>query len=349
MQRRNSRAVKAGNLTIGGGSPISVQSMLSCLAHDIPQSIAQAKELAAAGCDIIRVAVPDKAAAKTIEALKKHCDIPVVADIHFDHTLALESLHAGADKIRINPGNIGDQSRVKMVADACKARNVPIRIGVNSGSLEQELLAKHGSPTAEAMAESALYHAKLLEACDFHDIVLSVKSSNVQRCVQAYQLLAEQCEYPLHVGITEAGTKHMGIIKSSIGIGALLLQGLCDTIRVSLTAQPIEEIHAARDILQALGLCGDRPNIISCPTCGRCQIDLISLTEEAERRLANCRKSITVAIMGCVVNGPGEAREADVGLAGGKDCYMLFSKGEILRKVAEHEALDALMAEIQHL
>jgi len=349
MQRRISRAVKAGSLTIGGGSRISVQSMLNCGAHDIPASIAQAQALAKAGCDIIRAAVPDKQAAKTIAALKEHCPLPIVADIHFDHRLALESLAAGADKIRINPGNIGGQTRVKAVADACKARGVPIRIGVNSGSLEKELLQKYGAPTAQAMTESALNHAKLLEACDFEDIVISVKSSDVQRTVRAFELLAQQCDYPLHVGITEAGTTKMGIVKSSIGIGALLLQGIGDTIRVSLTANPVEEISAARNILQALGLRGNCPNIISCPTCGRTQIDLIPLVEQVEQRLATCEKEITVAIMGCAVNGPGEAREADVGLAGGDDCYLLFARGEVLRKVPQTQALDALLEEIERL
>jgi len=349
MQRRISRAVRAGSLVIGGGARISVQSMLNCRVDDIPANVAQANALAAAGCDIVRIAVPDKQAAHTIAALKEQCTIPVVADIHFDHRLALESLAAGADKIRLNPGNIGGQAHVREVAAACAQRGVPIRIGVNGGSLEKELLEKHGTATAQAMAESALNHARLLEQCDFHDIVISVKSSHVQRTVQAYQLLAEQCDYPLHIGLTEAGTVKMGLVKSNIAIGALLLQGIGDTIRVSLTADPVEEIAAARDILHALGQGSGRPNIVSCPTCGRCKIDLISLANQAEERLAGCTKDITVAIMGCVVNGPGEAREADVGLAGGDGCYALFARGEVLRRVDECDALNALMEEIERL
>jgi len=353
MQRRATRTVHAGSVAIGGGARISVQSMLSRPAHDIEGSVAQALALEQAGCDIIRAAVPDMEAAKLIAALKEHCKAPIVADIHFDYKLALESLAAGADKVRINPGNIGGQDRVKAVADACRLKNVPIRIGVNSGSLEKELLAKYGAPTPEAMAESARGHARLLEACDFHDIVISLKSSDVAATVQAYEILAGQCDYPLHVGVTEAGTRHMGVIKSSIGIGALLLKGIGDTIRVSLTADPAEEVKAARDILRALGQ-GSGPNIISCPTCGRTKIDLIALANEAERRLAGCEKRITVAIMGCAVNGPGEAREADIGLAGGgcangRASVLLFRRGEVLRKVPEDRAIDELMKEIDIL
>jgi len=348
MQRRITRTVKAGSVAIGGGARISVQSMLSRPAHDIEGSIAQALALEQAGCDIIRAAVPDQESVRLIAALKEKCAAPIVADIHFDHRLALESLAAGVDKIRINPGNIGGQGRMKAVADACRARNVPIRIGVNGGSLEKELLRKYGAPTPEAMAESALNHARLLEACDFYDTVISLKSSDVANTVRAYEILAGQCEYPLHVGVTEAGTVHMGVIKSSIGIGALLLRGIGDTIRVSLTAEPIEEVRAARDILRALGQ-GSGPNIVSCPTCGRTKIGLISLANEAERRLAGCEKRVTVAIMGCAVNGPGEAREADIGLAGGDGCALLFRKGEILRKVPEARAIDELMEEIDRL
>ena len=346
--RRISRAVHAGSVTIGGGGRVSVQSMLSKPSHDIEGNVVQALELERAGCDIIRAAVPDQESIKLIAALKEHCKVPIVADIHFDHRLALESLAAGADKIRVNPGNIGGQDRVKAVADACRNKNVPIRIGVNSGSLEKELLAKYGAPTPEAMAESALNHARLLEACDFHDIVISLKSSDVATTVKAYEILAGQCDYPLHVGVTEAGTQHMGVVKSSIGIGALLLRGMGDTIRVSLTADPVEEVKAARDILRALGQ-GGGPNIDSCPTCGRTKIDLIALVNEAERRLAGCEKRITVAIMGCAVNGPGEAREADIGLAGGEGCALLFRKGENLRKVPENRAIDELMKEIENL
>jgi len=349
MQRRMSRSVKVGAFTIGAGAPVRVQSMLSRPAQDISGNIAQAKQLEAAGCEIIRAAVPDLESVALIAALKEQCAAPIVADIHFDYRLALESLAAGADKIRINPGNIGSQDRVKAVANACKVNNVPIRIGVNSGSLERDILAKYGSPTPEAMAESALRHARLLEACDFFDVILSLKSSNVERTVRAYELLAGQCDYPLHVGVTEAGTDRMGVIKSAAGIGALLLQGIGDTIRVSLTAEPVEEARAGFDILQAVGLWRGRPNIVSCPTCGRTKIDLAALARAAEERLAGCRKEITVAIMGCAVNGPGEAREADIGLAGGDGCALLFAKGEILRKVTEEEALDALMKEIEKL
>jgi len=348
MTRRPTRTVKAGSVAIGGGARISVQSMLSVPAHDIEGSIAQALALEQAGCDIIRAAVPDIASVQLIAALKENCAAPIVADIHFDYRLALESLAAGADKIRINPGNIGGQDRVRAVANACRTRGVPIRIGVNGGSLEKELLAKYGAPTPEAMAESALNHARLLEACDFRDIVISLKSSNVANTVHAYEILAGQCDYPLHVGVTEAGTVHMGVVKSSIGIGALLLRGIGDTIRVSLTADPVEEVRAARDILRALGQ-GSGPNIVSCPTCGRTKIDLIALANEAERRLAGCEKHITVAIMGCAVNGPGEAREADIGLAGGDGCALLFRKGQVLRKVPEDSAIDQLMEEIDKL
>jgi len=347
--RRASRAVKAGSIAIGGGARVSVQSMLSRPSHDIAGNITQALALEQAGCDIIRAAVPDMAAVQLIAALKENCAAPIVADIHFDYKLALESLAAGADKIRINPGNIGGQNRVKAVADACCARGVPIRIGVNAGSLEKDLLAKYGAPTPEAMAESAMNHARLLEACDFYDTVISLKSSNVANTVRAYELLARQCDYPLHVGVTEAGTARMGVIKSSIGIGALLLQGIGDTIRVSLTAaDSVEEVRAALDILRALGQ-GSGPDIVSCPTCGRTRIDLIALVGEAERRLAGCEKRITVAIVGCAVNGPGEAREADIGLAGGDGCALLFRKGEILRKVPEARAIDELMEEIGKL
>ena len=346
MQRCITRTVTAGPIAIGGGARISVQSMLSRYAHDIEGNIAQALELERAGCDIIRAAVPDQESVKLIAALKERCAAPIVADIHFDYRLALESLAAGADKIRINPGNIGGQDRVKAVADACRAKDAPIRIGVNSGSLEKDLLAKYGAPTPEAMAESAMRHARLLEACDFYDTVISLKSSDVATTVKAYEILAGQCDYPLHVGVTEAGTQHMGVVKSCIGIGALLLQGIGDTIRVSLTADPIEEVKAARDILRALGQ-GSGPDIISCPTCGRTKIDLIALAGEAEKRLAGCEKNITVAIMGCAVNGPGEAREADIGLAGGEGCALLFRRGEVLRRVPEDRAIDELLKEIE--
>lgn len=346
MERKITKQVKIGDVLIGGGAPISVQSMLNKPAEDIEGSVKQALELQKAGCNIIRAAVPNKEAVKLIEALKENLSVPVVADIHFDYRLALECAAAGVDKIRINPGNIGSDDRVKAVADACRQRNIPIRIGVNSGSVEKEILAKYGSPVPEALVESALYHASLLEKFDFDDIVISIKSSNVENTVKAYSLASEKCNYPLHVGVTEAGTSRMGIVKSSIGIGSLLLKGIGDTIRVSLTDSPVKEVAAGYDILKAVGLKKDAVQIVSCPTCGRTKIDLISLANEVESALASCTKPIKVAVMGCVVNGPGEAREADIGVAGGDGCAVLFKKGEILKKVPENEVVSALLSEI---
>ena len=344
MERKITKQVKIGDVLIGGGAPISVQSMLNKPAEDIEGSVKQALELQKAGCNIIRAAVPNKEAVKLIEALKENLSVPVVADIHFDYRLALECAAAGVDKIRINPGNIGSDDRVKAVADACRQRNIPIRIGVNSGSVEKEILAKYGSPVPEALVESALYHASLLEKFDFDDIVISIKSSNVENTVKAYSLASEKCNYPLHVGVTEAGTSRMGIVKSSIGIGSLLLKGIGDTIRVSLTDSPVKEVAAGYDILKAVGLKKDAVQIVSCPTCGRTKIDLISLANEVESALASCTKPIKVAVMGCVVNGPGEAREADIGVAGGDGCAVLFKKGEILKKVPENEVVSALLS-----
>ena len=349
MERRNSKAVKAGNLQIGGGAKISVQSMLNVPAEDVAGNVQQAIALENAGCEIVRLTVPNKEAVKTLAAVKEAVSIPVVADIHFDYKCALESVAAGVDKIRINPGNIGSDDRVKAVADACRLHNVPIRIGVNSGSLEKELLAKYGSPTPDALCESALRHAALLEKFDFDDIVISIKSSNVPRMVEAYRKIAAKCPYPLHLGVTEAGTEHMALVKSAAGIGALLLDGIGDTVRVSMTADPVKEVAAGFDILKAVGLKTDCPQIVSCPTCGRTKIDLISLANEVERRLATCKKQITVAVMGCIVNGPGEAKEADIGIAGGDGCGLLFKKGEVLRKVPENEIVDALLNEIEKL
>ncbi len=348
-ERRISRQVTAGNLKIGGGAHISVQSMLNARAEDVEGNVRQAKALEAAGCEIVRLTVPNKEAVKTLAAVKEAVSIPVVADIHFDYQCALESVAAGVDKIRINPGNIGSDDRVKAVADACRLHNVPIRIGVNSGSLEKEILAKYGAPTPDALCESAMHHAALLEKFDFHDIVISIKSSNVERMVAAYRKIATLCDYPLHLGVTEAGTERMGLIKSAAGIGALLLDGIGDTIRVSMTADPVKEIAAGLDILKAVGVKTDCPQIVSCPTCGRTKIDIISLANEVERRLSTCRKPITVAVMGCIVNGPGEAKEADIGIAGGDGCGLLFKKGEIVRKVPENEIVDALMEEIEKL
>ena len=347
MERRVSKQVMVGQVAIGGGAPVTVQSMLNVPAHDIAGNVAQALRLQACGCDIIRTAVPDKQAVSLVAALKEALTIPVVADIHFDYQLALESAAAGVDKIRINPGNIGDESRVKAVAQECLRRNIPIRIGVNSGSLEKEILAKYGHPTPEAMRDSALYHASLLEKYDFDNIVLSIKSSDVPTMIRAYQLTAEACNYPLHLGVTEAGTERMGLIKSAVGIGSLLTAGIGDTIRVSLTADPEREVLAGLDLLAATGLRKDRPRLVSCPTCGRTAVDLIGMADEVEKRLQTINKPITVAVMGCIVNGPGEAKEADIGLAGGKGKVALFRKGEVLRTVDEAVAVEELMKEIE--
>ena len=343
------KEVKIGNIKIGGSNPVAVQSMLNVVSDNTDGCVAQAKELEKAGCEIIRATVPDMKAVHTMAKLKENVSVPLVADIHFDYRMALESLAAGADKIRINPGNIGSDERVKIVADACRQRGVPIRIGVNSGSVEKEILAKYGSPTPEALVESAMYHISLLEKHDFEDIVVSIKSSDVPTTVAAYRLLRQKCDYPLHIGVTEAGTKRMGIIKSAAGIGSLLLDGIGDTIRVSLTAPPVEEVYAGFDILKAVGVRSKGVNLVSCPTCGRTKIDLISLAERVENALRGFDKNITVAVMGCIVNGPGEAKEADIGIAGGIGEGLIFRKGEILRKVPEEKLFDELMLEINKL
>ena len=345
---RTSKQVMVGRVPLGGGAPVTVQSMLNVPSTDIPGSVAQAKRLEAAGCQILRAAIPDMAAVALIPALKEAVQIPLVADIHFDYKLALESVAAGVDKVRINPGNIGEDSRVRAVAKACREKGVPIRVGVNSGSVEKHILAKFGGPTPEALVESALYHVSLLEKFDFTDIVVSLKASSVDSTIRAYQLMAQRCGYPLHLGVTEAGTARMGLIKSAIGIGSLLQQGIGDTIRVSLTADPVEEIAAGKDILKALGM-GAGPRLVSCPTCGRTRIDLIGLAGRVEEALRGCEKDITVAVMGCAVNGPGEAREADIGVAGGVGEGLLFKKGQILRKVPEDQLLPALLEEIEKL
>lgn len=343
------RMVSAGNLKIGGGADISVQSMLSVPVHDIEGNVSQALRLQNAGCDIVRVTVPDKEALKTVEALKKNIKIPLVADIHFDYRLALESVSAGVDKVRINPGNIGDDSKVKLVADACRKAEVPIRIGVNSGSLEKNILKKYGGVTPEALVESGLYHISLLEKYDFNDIVLSLKSSDTKMMYKAYELAAEKCPYPLHLGVTEAGTESMGVIKSAAGIGGLLLRGIGDTIRISLTDDPVKEVEAGIKLLKAIDLRRGGIRFVSCPTCGRTKIDLIGIAKEAEKRLANFNKDITVAIMGCVVNGPGEAGNADIGIAGGDGCGVLFKKGKIISRLNENELLNALCEEIEKM
>lgn len=346
---RKTRIVYAGTVPIGGGSKITVQSMLNVPSTDIEGSVRQAMALEQAGCEIIRAAVPNMEAVKLIPAIKNKVMVPLVADIHFDYRLALESVAAGIDKIRINPGNIGSEDRVKAVAQACKAKNIPIRIGVNSGSVEKEILAKYGGPTPEALVDSALYHASLLEKFDFNDIVISIKSSSVDTTIKAYELAAQRCDYPLHLGVTEAGTERMGIIKSAIGIGSLLQRGIGDTIRVSLTADPVREVAAGFDILKALNLNQGGVQFVSCPTCGRTRINLIGIADEVEKRLFDCKKNIKVAVMGCAVNGPGEAREADIGIAGGDGVGLIFKKGEIIRKVPENELVDSLMEEIEKL
>ena len=342
---RKVKPVKLKDLTFDG-KRIYVQSMLNTPSYDTEASVRQAKSLEEAGCDIISAAIPDEKALELILAIKKEVSVPLVADIHFDYRLALKSAELGIDKIRINPGNIGGQDRVKAVAEICRQKNIPIRIGVNSGSLEREILAKYGAPTAEALVESALSHAALLEQCDFDDIVISIKSSDVKTMIEAYRLLAQKCEYPLHLGVTEAGTARMGLIKSAVGIGSLLCDGIGETIRVSLTADPVEEVYAAKDILKAVGK-GSGVKLVSCPTCGRTRIDLISLAQKVEAAIKDLDKDITVAVMGCVVNGPGEAREADIGIAGGDGCAVLFKKGEVIRKIPEDKILEELIAEIK--
>ena len=349
MERRKSRKIKLGNTTLGGDSPVLVQSMLNVPSTNIDGSVAQAKALAAAGCQVIRFAIPDEAALDLIEPIKNAVDVPLVADIHFNYRLALGAAQRGIDKIRINPGNIGSDDRVKAVADICREKQIPIRIGVNSGSLEKHILAKYGAPTPEAMVESAMYHAALLEKFDFNDIVISIKYSNVPTMIAAYEMAAQRCDYPLHLGVTEAGTERMGIIKSAAGIGSLLCHGIGDTIRVSLTDDPVKEVFAAMDILKAIGLKNDSPYLIACPTCGRTRIDLVGLAKQVEEKLRDVHKPIKVAVMGCVGNGPGEAREADIGIAGGDGEGLLFKKGQILRKVPEDQLLTELMKEIDKL
>lgn len=344
---RNVKSVKVSNLTLDG-KHIYVQSMLNVISNDIEGNVRQAIVLENSGCEIIRVSIPDTAALDLIPAIKSKVNIPLVADIHFDYRLALGAAERGIDKIRINPGNIGSMDRVKAVADICRQKKIPIRIGVNSGSLEKEILAKYGSPTPEALCESAMCHVRLLELFDFDDIVISLKSSNVQKMISAYRLISQMTDYPLHLGVTEAGTYNMGLIKSSIGIGSLLCDGIGETIRVSLTDDPVKEVAAGFDILKAIGKSGG-VKIVSCPTCGRTKIDLISLANKVEKATKSIEKDITVAVMGCVVNGPGEAREADIGLAGGDGCVVLFKKNELLGKFPESEALDVLMKEINKL
>ena len=343
------KQILVGGVPVGGGAPISIQSMTNTRTDDVEATLAQIRALAAAGCDIVRVAVPDMAAARAVGKIKEECPLPLVVDIHFDYKLALEAVAAGADKVRINPGNIGGEDRVKAVADACRQRGVPIRIGVNGGSLEKPILAKYGGVTPEAMVESAFGHIRLLEKFDFTDICVSLKSSSVPVTMKAYQLMSQESDYPLHIGVTEAGTVRMGTLKSAVGIGGLLALGIGDTMRVSLSADPVEEVYAARDILKAAGVRKEGAELVSCPTCGRTRIDLISLANEVEERLKAVDKPITVAVMGCVVNGPGEASAADCGIAGGVGEGLLFKKGQIIKKVPQDQLVDELFRLIETL
>ncbi len=343
------KKLRIGSVTIGGGAPAAIQSMCNTNTADVEATVEQICALEAAGCEIVRVAVPDRDAALAVGKIRSRIHTPLVADIHFDYKLALQCVDSGVDKIRINPGNIGGEDRVKAVADACRKNSIPIRIGVNGGSLEKPLLRKYGGVTPEALVESAFGHIRLLNKFDFDDICISVKCSSVPVTMRAYQLLHERTDYPLHLGVTEAGTPKMGVMKSAMGIGGLLCLGIGDTFRVTLTADPVEEIAAAKDILKAAGLRKEGVNLIACPTCGRTKIDLIAIADEVEHRLEGCTKPITVAVMGCVVNGPGEASAADVGIAGGDGEGLLFRKGQVLRKVPQEHLVDALMDEIEKL
>ena len=349
MQRKITRQIHIGAVAIGGGAPVSVQSMTNTKTQDAQATVRQIEALAAAGCDIVRLAVPDKEAAANIGRIKAQTTVSLVADIHFDYRLALQAIEQGIDALRLNPGNIGGAENVRRVAEAAKARGIPIRIGVNAGSLDKRLLAKYGGVTAEALVESALEHVRLLEEQDFHDMKISLKAHDVPLTLAAYRLMSERCDYPLHLGITEAGTVRSGIIKSAVGIGALLAEGIGDTLRVSLTGDPIVEVRVAREILKSLGLRDYGPTLISCPTCGRTAIDLPSIAERVEERLSGIARPIQVAVMGCVVNGPGEARGADVGIAGGKGVGLVFRKGEVVRQVKEEELVEELFREIDSI
>ncbi len=343
------RQIHVGDVPIGGGAPVSIQSMLNTRTTDVPGSLAQLRALKAAGCQIARLAVPDMAAAHAFSEIAAQSPLPLVADIHFDYRLAIAAAEGGAAKIRINPGNIGGEDRVRAVVDVCRDRKIPIRIGVNGGSLDKMLLEKYGHPTAQALVESAFSHLALLEKFGFYDTCVSMKSSTVSTMVEAARLFRKQCDYPLHIGVTETGPVRMGLIKSAMGIGALLLDGIGDTLRVSLTDDPVQEVYAAKDILKAAGLRAEGVDIISCPTCGRTRIDLIALVNQVAEALQDCEKPITVAVMGCVVNGPGEAREADIGIAGGDGCGMLFEKGKQVAKLPYDALLPALLERIKTL
>jgi (E)-4-hydroxy-3-methylbut-2-enyl-diphosphate synthase len=349
MERVNTRKIKVGNIYVGGDAPITIQSMTNTDTRNVAATVEQILRLEEAGCDIIRCAVPDMEAAEAIKEIAKQIHIPLVADIHFDYNLALESIKNGVSALRINPGNIGSIERVKKVAEAAKDKGIPIRIGVNSGSLERELLQNYGKVCPEALVESALRHVKILEDLSYNDIVVSIKSSNVMQMIQSYRLISEKIDYPLHIGVTESGTIWRGTIKSSVGIGALLCEGIGDTIRVSLTGDPIEEIKVGKEILKSIGYLQEGVEFISCPTCGRTQIDLINIAKQVEERLANLNKKIKIAVMGCAVNGPGEAREADIGIAGGNGEGLIFKRGKIIRKVREEDLVEELMKEIENL
>jgi len=349
MIRKPTRKVKVGSIYVGGDSPISIQSMTNTDTRDVKSTLNQINKLDKIGCDIIRCAVPDMEASEALKIITKESKIPVVADIHFDYKLALESIKNGVDALRINPGNIGSMERVKMVAEAAKEKSIPIRIGVNSGSLKKDILDKYARVCPEALVESALQHVSILEKCNFNDIVISIKSSNVMQMIESYRLISEKVNYPLHLGVTEAGTTFRGTIKSSVGIGTLLAEGIGDTIRVSITGDPLEEIKIGKEILRSLGYVNEGIEFVSCPTCGRTNIDLISIAQEVEKRLLNYNKNIKVAVMGCVVNGPGEAREADIGIAGGKGEGLIFKKGEIIKKVKEEDIIDELIKEIEKM
>jgi (E)-4-hydroxy-3-methylbut-2-enyl-diphosphate synthase len=349
IPRKKTRTVALGNLKIGWGAPVAVQSMCNTDTRDVEATLGQIKRLEAAGCEIIRLAVPDEDAAKALGMIRKGTAMPLIADIHFSHTLALEAVKQGVDGLRINPGNIGGKDKVSEVVKACREKNIPVRIGVNAGSLEKHLLEKYGHPTPEAIVESAFGHIRILEDLDYREIKVSLKASDVLTTVEAYRLFAKQADYPVHIGISEAGTIHSGTIKSSVGLGILLSEGIGDTMRVSLTADPVEEVRVAYEILKSLKIRQRGINLISCPTCGRTEIDIISLAETVEKRLAHITEPLTVAVMGCVVNGPGEAREADIGIAGGKGVGLLFRHGEIVKKFPEKELADVLVREVENI
>lgn len=348
FKRRQSRKIFVGGVPIGGDAPISVQTMTKTKTSDIEATIEQIKQVEAAGCDIVRVTVNDKEASESMKEIVRRSNIPIVADIHFNHIFALQSIDAGVAKVRINPGNIGSEERIKEVLQKAKARKIPIRIGVNSGSLEKDILEKHGYPTAEALFESAMRHAQICEKYDFHDIAISVKSTDVRLMIEAYRLVAERTDYPLHLGVTEAGTTRIGTIKSAVGIGTLLAEGIGDTIRVSLTDDPVKEIEVGKEILRSLGLASRNVEIIACPTCGRLEVDLFTITNKLEEAVKDIKKPIKVALLGCVVNGPGEASEADIGIAAGKGVAILYRKGKVIKRIKEEEIVDVLLEEVKN-